>query len=361
MKNRIDKLRRRFRSLGVSNFLVTRLSNIRYLCGYTGSNGILLVTGKDAYFITDGRYTNQAKEQVNDAKVFIYSNGLSPSDAFVREFKSNSDIRFRGRIGIESHFLSFDLYQHFHRTFPKCNLIETSDIAEEIAAVKNGDEINAIRKAVEITDKVFESLLGEIKPGVRESDLSAEITYRQKKLGASKDAFEPIVASGHRSALPHGIATNKKIESGDLVTLDFGCVYDGYPSDMTRTVVVGKASDKQKEIYEVVKEAQRKGVEAIAPERKSSDIDKIARKVIADAGYSKNFTHGLGHGLGLEVHALPRLGHNSKQKLKPGMVVTVEPGIYVDGFGGVRIEDDVVVTDNGHEVLNRSTRDLLEL
>lgn len=361
MENRIDQLRKKFRSLGVSNFLVTRLSNIRYLCGYTGSNGILLVTGKEAYFLTDGRYTNQANEQVKNAQVFIYLNGTSPADAFVREFKSNREIRFRGRVGIESSFINVDLYQRFRNTFPKCNLIETSDIAEEIAAIKIDDEINAIRKAVEITDKVFTSLLDEVKPGVRESDLSAEITYRQKRLGASKDAFEPIVASGHRSALPHGIATNKKIERGDLITFDFGCVYEGYPSDMTRTVMLGKASSKQKDIYRVVQKAQREAVEAIKPDIKCADIDKIARKIITDAGYARNFTHGLGHGLGLEVHALPRLGHNSKHTLKPGMVVTVEPGIYIDGLGGVRIEDDIVVTEDGYEVLNSSTRDLLEL
>ena len=361
MNERLDLLRCRFRPLGVANFLVTRMSNVRYLCGFTGSNGILFVTRRDAYFITDGRYTNQAQEQVKGAQVFTYHGGGTMSEAFIREVKSNKEIRFRGRIGIEAQFMSVDFFQTLRRVFPGSHTIETELVVEDISAVKDDVEIDAIRRAVKITDEVFNTLLTDIKPGVSEMDLSAEISYRQRKLGAEKDAFETIVASGPRSALPHGIASNRKIEKDDFVTFDFGCIVDGYPSDMTRTVVVGKASRKQREIYDLVKEAQAAAVDAIQAGTKCSDVDNVARQIIAKGGYGDRFTHGLGHGLGLEVHGRPVLSRISNTKLKPGMVVTVEPGIYIDGFGGVRIEDDVLVTSNGHDNLTQSPRELIEL
>ena len=353
--DRITRLRRRFRSLGVANFLVSRLSNVRYLCGYTGSNGLLLVTRRNVYFLTDGRYTFQANQEVKGAEIFIIKK------SFIEEFMSNRNIRFRGCVGIESQYMTVSIYQTFQRTFPKSELITTTDVVEKLASVKNTDEIDAIRRAVAITDRVFESILEEIKPGVSEMDIAMEITYRHKKFGAEKDAFQPIVASGPRSALPHGIASNRKIKKGDFVTLDIGCIVDGYPSDMTRTIVVGKASDRHKEIYRIVQKAQQRGVEAVRAGAKCSDVDGVARRFITKAGYGDNFTHSLGHGLGLEVHAHPRLAAISPDRLKAGMTVTVEPGIYIEGFGGVRIEDDLIVKDDGAEVLNRSPRDLIEL
>jgi len=366
MEARLAALRRRFRTLGVANFVVTKLSNIRYLCEFTGSNGLLLVTGKDAYFVTDGRYTNQARQQVGGAQVFIYTPAASNAESFTREMKVNREINFRGRIGIEATVMAVDLYQALRRTFPSSQLVETDNVVDDLAMVKDDGEIALIRKAVNITDKVFESVLGDIKPGISEKDIAAEITYRQQKLGAEKDGFDAIVASGPRSALPHGIASNRKIKKGDFVTLDFGCVYEGYPSDMTRTVVVGKASAEQKKIYSIVKEAQARGVEAVKSGIRCADVDAAARDVINRTGYGPQFSHGTGHGLGLwdrvkEVHARPVLSPLSKDRLKTGMVVTIEPGIYVEGFGGVRIEDDVVVRDGGCEVLTKSSKELLEL
>ncbi len=361
MEHRINALRRRFRSLGVANFLVTRLSNIRWLCGYTGSNGLLMVTGKNAYFITDGRYTNQAREQVKDAEIFIYSNGVSVADAFVRELKNNKGIRFRGRIGIEAQIMIVEFYQRLKNNFPHSNLVETELVVEELAMQKEADELKAIRRAVEITDRTFETVLPMIKPGISEREISAEITYHHKKHGAEKDSFESIVASGPRSALPHGIATDRKIGKNEFLTLDMGCFYNGYASDMTRTVVIGKADAEQRKIYEIVREAQAKAVEAAQPGVKCSDVDAVARNIIKKAGYGENFTHGLGHGVGMEVHGRPVLNNQSKTRLKPGMVVTVEPGVYIKGFGGVRIEDDILITEEGNEVLNRSPRELLEI
>ncbi|MCF7811069.1 aminopeptidase P family protein [bacterium] len=361
MKNRIQVLQRRFKSLGIANFLISRLSNIRWLCGYTGSNGILLVTGRDAYFITDGRYKNQAHEQVKNAHVFIYEPYKSMAESFIRELKINKEINFRGRVGIEALWMNVNFAEHFKSVFPKSDLISTENVVEDLMMVKEKSEITSIRKAVEISDRVLAEVLPMVKPGITENDLSAEITYLHKKYGAQKDAFETIVASGHRSALPHGIASGKKIEKGDIITFDMGCFVDGYPSDMTRTVVLGKATAKQREIYAIVKESQAKAVEAIKPGRKCYEIDSLARKIISDAGYGDKFTHGLGHGLGVEVHSKPALSGLSKTTLKSGMVVTVEPGIYIEGWGGVRIEDDVIVTEDGCEVMNKSPKELIEL
>ncbi len=369
MLHRIDALRRKFRSLGVANFLLTKLSDIhhegsssiRYLCGFTGSNATLLITGKDAFLLTDGRYVTQAKEQVKGATVIISGGGSSAADGFVRELKTNKAIKIRGRVGFEIARLTYDMHRSFTAAFPSAPLVETTAVVEQIAAVKEAAEIAATRRAVEITDKVFNSLLSDIKPGVTELEISAEVTYRHMKFGAEGDAFEPIVASGLRSALPHGRASMKKIKSGEFVTLDIGCIADGYTSDMTRTVVVGKASAEQKKIYAIVLDAQQRAAEAVKPGAGCADLDLLARKIITDAGYGDYFTHSLGHGIGLEVHGHPRLFKNSKDKLVTGNIVTIEPGIYISDFGGVRIEDDVVVTADGGEILNKSPKHLIEL
>ena len=366
MENRLNAMRKRFRSLGVANFIVTNFesfkqTNIAYLCGYTGSNGVLLVTRQEAYLITDGRYITQASEQVKGARVFLYSGGNSAVDAFVREMKSNREIKFRGRIGIEAQNTTPELVTAIKMAFPKSELIETTGVVEQIAMVKDENEIKSIRSAVSITDKAFTDVLQCLKPGVSERELSAEITYSHMKYGAEKDSFESIVASGPRSAMPHGIASARKIQPGDFITFDIGCFYQGYASDMTRTVVLGKADKKQREIYETVLEAQQTAIDALKPGVRCAEIDKIAREIISDAGYGDKFIHGLGHGLGHLVHERPVLNSKSTDILKPGHVLTVEPGIYIEGFGGVRIEDDVVITENGHEVLNRSPKELLEL
>lgn len=366
MQQRIDALRRKFRTLGVSNFIVTRFENfeqgnLRYLSGYTGSNGVLLVTKQEAYFITDGRYLNQAKNQVKGATVFIYSGGKSTAQGFTTELKKNREIRFRGSIGIEARGTSAEFYRALQITFPKCKLVETTDVIENLAEIRDRDEIESIQRAVEITDRVFHDVHGMIKPGVTEQELAAEITYRHILYGAEKNSFDPIVASGYRSALPHGIASDKVIEKGDFITFDIGCYFNGYASDMTRTVVLGKATEEQKKLYSIVQEAQLKAVQSICPGVKCAALDKVARDIIKEAGYGDKFTHSLGHGVGHLVHARPVLSCASVGKLSPGMVVTVEPGIYIEGYGGVRIEDDVLVTETGYKVLNNSPRDLIEI
>jgi Xaa-Pro aminopeptidase len=366
MQHRIDALRNKFHKLGISNFIVTKFenhsySNIRYLCGYTGSNGIILVTPKNAYFLTDGRYINQAKREIKGAEVIIYSNRTQPGNVFVKELKYNSNVKFEGKTGIEAKGTNPAFYHSMREVFPNVELVLTDSVVEKIAAVKEADEIHALKEAAKITDAVFAEILPLVKPGVREIELSAEISYRHLMKGADKDSFDAIVASGPRSALPHGVASSRKIKSGEFVTFDFGCIYVGYPSDMTRTIVVGKATTEMRKVYNTVLEAQIAGVEAIAPGVKCADLDGIARKIITDAGYGDKFTHSLGHGLSQIVHALPVLAASSKDTLEPNNVVTVEPGIYIENFGGVRIEDDVLVTETGYEIFNTSPKDLIEL
>lgn len=368
MQQRLDALRRKFRSLSVANFIVTRFenfeqANLRYLCGYTGSNGVLLVTGREAHFITDGRYTNQARQQVQGASVHIYTGAgaKSISVAFIREISNNKSIKLRGKIGIESRNTSAEFVSELRKAFPKCEIVETTNVIEMMSAVRTEAEIDAIRRACAITDKVIGQTLPLVKPGVSELELSAEITYRHAMLGAERDAFQAIVASGARSALPHGIASLKKIEKGDFITFDIGCFVDGYASDVTRTFVVGKATAEQKKLYSAIKEAQQAAEDAVGPGVITGDLDKLARDVITEAGYGEYFTHSLGHGLGHVVHAYPRVSASSKTRLEAGNVVTIEPGAYIPDWGGVRIENDVVVTTDGHEVLNKFSKELIEL
>jgi Xaa-Pro aminopeptidase len=245
------------------------------------------------------------------------------------------------------------------KLFPSVAFASTSDIVEEAMLAKDEHEIGMIRRAVRISDRVFEKVLDAIRPGVNELEISAEISYLHKSLGAERDAFETIVASGERSAFPHARASQKKIRSGELVTLDFGCVVDGYNSDITRTVIVGKANMRAKRMYEAVCEAQQEAINSAKAGMWARDLDAVARKSIGRRGYGKFFNHSLGHGLGLHVHERPKVSQLSTERLRAGSVITIEPGVYIPDFGGVRIEDDVLLTANGCVVLNEATKEFI--
>jgi Xaa-Pro aminopeptidase len=234
-------------------------------------------------------------------------------------------------------------------------------LVESIVIRKTESEISTLKKAVDITDKTFRKILKKIKPGITEKALSAEISYIQKKLCAEKDAFDPIVASGKRGAYPHGKPTDRKFQIGDLITLDFGCIVDGMNSDMTRTVAIGNLSPEKKKIYNIVKEAQQRALDKVKAGITAKKLDSYARGYIKEKGYGKNFGHGLGHGLGYDVHEGPRIFQKSDYKLEENNAITIEPGIYVEGLGGVRIEDDVIVKGYGCEILNKSTKELIVL
>jgi len=348
-------LRKELSRLQLDALLVTSPRNIRYLTGFTGSNALCLVTRKGQYFITDPRYAIQSRTEVKGWKRFI------TSDSLAQEAVRQKLLARCRRLGFESSNLDYARYRTYKRQFGAHSLIGTDGIIEQLGIAKSRTEIGLIRHAAAITDRVFKDVLNVIRPGVRELDISAEISYRQRRYGAERDAFDPIVASGARSALPHARASRKKIKTGEGIILDFGCVFEGYHSDLTRTIFVGKVSRKMKEIYNLVREAQGNAILAARSDIEARQLDAVARKTISDGGWGKYFVHSLGHGLGLDVHEAPRVSSLSRETLVQGCVITIEPGVYVPNLGGVRIEDDVVVTKRGCDALTRSSKELIVL
>ncbi|HTK83225.1 MAG TPA: aminopeptidase P family protein [Bacteroidota bacterium] len=355
MSDRIAKLRAQFSGLNINAFLVTFQPHLRYLSGFSGSSGVGLVTEKACFLITDGRYASQVRSEVHGWRVVITS-----TSAF-EELQRRNRLRSGMRVGFDGNTVVLSQFQQLKRLFPKVKFLPKADCIEKIAVIKDQTEIALIREAVNITDTVFNEMLSVLRPGITELDVAAEISYRQRKHGAEADAFETIVASGERSSLPHGRATTKVIQKGDIVTLDFGCVYKGYHSDMTRTVMIGKPNGEAKKIYSVVREAQQRAIDATHSGMKAKDLDAVARKHIREHGYDKYYRHSLGHGIGLQIHESPRISVLSPAILATGNVITIEPGIYIPKLGGVRIEDDVVITNGSCEVLTKSPKHLIVL
>lgn len=353
MVHRIKKLREQFDHLGIDAFLVTFQPHLRYLSGFSGSSGLAIVTRRSLLFITDSRYAQQVKAEVAEWKIFI------ARDSLFEVIKRHNLFRHGWRVGFDGNTVTYGHYKELKKMFPKVKLLPKSGCIDDLAIIKDPGEINKIRMAAAITDKTFTEILLLLKPGIREIDIAAEISYRQRKSGAECDAFEPIVVSGERSSLPHGRATVKPFAYGDIVTLDFGCVYEGYHSDFTRTVAIGKVKPEIKKIYTVVLNAQMKAIAAAKSEVKAKDLDAVARDYINKEGYGKFYRHSLGHGLGLQIHEPPRISNRSHAILNMGNVVTIEPGIYIPKLGGVRIEDDILIT-NGHcENLTQSPKELI--
>ncbi len=336
--------------------LVTFLPHVRYLSGYSGSNGMILLSAGSSVFFTDFRYKDQARGQVKNMKVTTVKRDLFSSLSGVASLRGK-----RIKLGLEADHVSCQVYRRLKSLLPDCLLVPTENIVETLTVKKDKGEVEKIRKAVRITDRAFSEILSFIKPGVKELDIAAELEYRMKKNGSSAPSFETIVASGKRGALPHGVASSKRIKKGEFVTMDFGAVFDGYTADMTRTVVVGKASKKQKQVYNLVLRAQRRAISRAKSRMKACDLDKTARDVIKRAGYGKYFGHGLGHGIGLLVHDNPAVNPTNQLRLEPGMVITIEPGVYIPNWGGVRIEDDILITQRGCQNLTKSEKGLIEL
>lgn len=356
MKNRIKKVQRMLPEENLDFLLVTFLPHVRYLSGYSGTNGIILLSATSSVFLTDFRYKGQAKEQVKNMKVQVVQRDLFSSLGDLAVLKGK-----RIKLGFEADHLSCKVYRRLRSLLPDCLLVSTEGIVETLTVKKDTGEIGKIKKAVRITDQVFSEILNFIKPGVKELDVAAELEYRMKRHGSSSPYFQTIVASGKRAALPHGIASGKRIRKNEFVTMDYGAVFDGYTADMTRTVMVGKASKKQKQLYNLVLKAQRRAISRAKSRMRACDLDKTAREVIKRAGYGEYFGHGLGHGIGLLVHDNPAVNPTNQQRLEPGMVVTIEPGVYLPNWGGVRIEDDILITRRGCEVLTKSEKGLVEL
>jgi Xaa-Pro aminopeptidase len=354
-QQRIAALRTTMRGKKIDAFLTSHLPNVRYLTGFSGSNALLLVTDSRSVFLSDFRYKEQvASEVAADEKII----GQGPLLDIAAKKKIFSRI---GSIGIEKKHLSIAQYGEIKKKVIGKKIIATEEIVENLRAVKDGAEIADIAAAIAITDGVFTRILGMIKPGMRELEVSAEISYLHKMAGAEKDAFDTIVASGVRGSLPHGAASNKKIARGEFVTLDFGCIVNGYHSDMTRTICIGKPTAEMRKVYRIVLDAQQRALDRIRPGAIAKDIDGVARGCIAGNGYGQYFGHSLGHGVGLEIHETLRLAASNAAPLQAGNVVTVEPGIYLPGKFGVRIEDVVVLRDSGCENLTTSPKELTVL
>lgn len=355
MKARLDALRAKMKERQLDAVLISHPSNRRYITGFTGSSGYALVTLQEAIFLTDFRYIKQAEEEAAHFK--IVRHGRQAFDTLsetCRELGLSS-------LAFEQDHLTYGQVEKLREALDGLSIVPISSLIESLRMVKDEQELAVLRQAVAIVDEVFNRIIQEIRPGIQEREIAIRMEAMMRELGASGSAFDIIVASGPRSALPHGVASERVLEKGDLVTLDFGAVYQGYCSDLTRTVMLGEPSPKQREIYEIVKEAQQAAVDGIRPGITGREADAVARERIAAAGYGDYFGHGTGHGIGLDVHESPTVSPFGEQVLVPGMVVTVEPGIYLPDFGGVRIEDDVVVTENGHEVLTQSSKELIIL
>jgi Xaa-Pro aminopeptidase len=356
-EQRTNQLRLSFSTLGVDSILVSHLPNILYLCGFSGSAGLLLIDESHATLVTDSRYTFQARQEVQAAHTHIAKQGLLR--AVGDELKTR---RRRPAIAYASGHTTVAQKQTLDAIVRgRVRWVSDDNTIEKLRAVKDAAELAVMRSAGELISNVFRKTLPAIRPGASELDVAAKIEYGMKQLGASGPSFDTIVASGPRSAWAHARPTPKLLGKSELVVLDQGAILENYCSDMTRTVFLGRAPAEVRRMYQAVLEAQEAAKQAIRPGIKAADVDRAARRVLKRFGLARYFTHSTGHGLGIEVHEMPRLGKGEETLLQEGMVVTVEPGVYLEGFGGVRIEDDVVVTAQGARDLTTAPRDFLEL
>lgn len=352
---RVVRLREAMKLQNIEAVLITGEVNRRYLTGFTGSSGYVLVTLDKAWLLTDFRYLTQAAEQAPGFE--IVDHGASVTGAIKSLLaKENLD-----RLGFEEEHVVFSVYRTYERELQPIALVPVSGLVEELRLYKDSEELALMKEAAELADRTYLHMLDVLKPGVSEWDAALELETFMRKNGAEGTSFDTIIASGERSALPHGRASGRIMQTGELVTMDFGAFMNGYCSDITRTVALGKPADKLREIYDVVLEAQLHTLEHLRPGMTGREADALARDVIARYGYGEYFGHSTGHGLGMEVHENPRVSKTSDTVLKPGMVVTVEPGIYLPGLGGVRIEDDVVITDSGVRRLTESAKDYIAI
>ena len=342
----------------VDAVIVSDPYNMRHMSGFAGGEGYVYVSGKRKVIITDSRYTEAATKEARPGFEVIQST-ISRSDLdIIRELSEGDGAK---HIGFEDLFLTCSLYGKIASGCGLDKMVPMGEKINDLRIIKTEEELAKLRMAESIGDKAFTEILNFIRPGVTELQIAAELEYSMKKNGAERLSFETIVASGKNSSLPHAVPTGKQIEVGDFVTMDFGCTYDGYCSDMTRTVVVGKASDKQRHIYETVLKAQLESMKIIRSGVVGSEVHKVAADVIASNGYGEYFGHGLGHSVGLYIHEEPRFSPAEKRQIMANTIETVEPGIYIPDFGGVRIEDMIVVTEDGYENFTHSPKELIEL
>jgi Xaa-Pro aminopeptidase len=352
MPTRIRKLQNMMAATKLDGFIVSGPTNVRYLSGYTGSNGMMLITRNSAWFYTDFRYKEQIRTEVRGCHKRVLARDLYAG------FPVEQAKGLR-RIGVEEGQISLARFRLVRKQLKKARLVPSRDLVLQIRRTKEPAEVEAIARSQAVTDRVYASVLRTIKPGVSERDLALEIESQFRESG--EVAFGSIVASGPNAARPHAGFSDRKLRNGDVLTFDIGCRVAGYNSDMTRTVFVGKAKPELRRVYGIVYEAQRRALEAVRAGVRARAVDAAARDHIAAEGFGKQFGHSLGHGVGLDVHELPVLAARSEDTLAAGDVVTVEPGIYLPGAGGVRVEDMVLVTEDGIRNFTKSPKELVEL
>jgi Xaa-Pro aminopeptidase len=355
LKNRRFYLNPFFEEFSLNAILFTDLRNIRFLCGFTGSEGALLITPDHAWFLCDSRYTAQAAEEVQGAEV------RECGAVRIETIAALAAEQGLDRIGFEAAHTTVSSYRRLAEKLNSIELIELGPRLDEIRIRKDSAETSLLSAVATLSSLSLAAVLSVIKPGVREVEVALALELEMRRRGADGKAFDFIVASGERGAMPHGVASNRIIQSGELVTIDFGALKDGYHSDETVTVACGKPELRAEEIHSIVRAAHDLAISAVRPGISCKDLDEVARGYIREKGYEEFFGHGLGHGIGLEVHEMPTLSPRSTALLDEGMVITIEPGIYIPGFGGVRIEDTVIVTGDGCDVLTSADKRLLVL
>ena len=350
--SRRERLQAQLEEREITALLVTNLTNIFYLTGFRGSAGVALIGPSQGVLWVDPRYTLQARQQALGLEVKEVRGGL------LREAVRWIRRRRLGRVGYEDSTLTCREFLQLERGGgQKIHWVPSAGVVEDLRVVKDQGEIDCIRQACRLTVEVFREVRREVRPGVRESDLTAEIEYRMKRHGADGFAFETIVASGLRSAWPHAHPSSKSLQKGDLVIFDLGAILGGYAADLTRTLYLGAPGARVRGLYNAVRKAQERAVEATLCGKRACDIDRVAREALAGRKLESYFTHSTGHGVGLEIHERPRLGHSDKTRLQKGSVITVEPGVYLEGFGGIRLEDTVLVTAGAPEVLTPASKE----
>ena len=352
---RLTKLRARLEEEHLEALLVTSLPNVHYLTGFSGSAGVLLATMRDAVLFTDPRYDLQAHGQVKDARVVIV-NADALTAAAKRANRSRSP-----KVGFEAAVVSFQTHKRLKELLSGKRLVPTAGWIETLRIVKDEGEIEQIRRAVALSSRAFSETVPLLRPGILEMEVAAEIEYRMRRYGAEQPSFETIVAFGPRTALPHARAGARALKPGECILMDLGAILNGYVSDMTRTVFLGRPSRKASRMYQAVLEAQIEAEETVRAGVECAAVDQAARRVLERYGYEQYFTHSTGHGVGREIHELPRIGKKQRTVLPECAVITVEPGVYLPGFGGVRIEDVVVVRKEGPEILTQTPKELTVL
>jgi len=350
-QERISRIKKVLREDHLDGILITSLENIHYLSGFTGSDAALVVTETKGYFLADSRYTTQAREEVSGFEVIEYKKKIEGLSDLL------NDLGLKG-IGFEPQNLTYGAHKELAEKVRRGELIPLSERIKNIRVVKDDEEIGRIKRTIDIASKSLKENIWRIKPGTRENEIALELEFSMRRNGADGISFDTIVISGARSALPHGKPSEKRIDEGEFIIVDFGSQCGGYYSDETCTFFCGKPSRRQKEVYQIVKDAHDRTIASVRPGRRAMELDAIARGWIKDAGYGAHFGHMTGHGVGLAVHENPVIGPESEDVVEEGMIFTVEPGIYIPGWGGVRIEDMVLVTGNGCDVLTNLSKEI---